>query len=98
MSNLQVLVASIEETLSDRLANDQNLSTSDVQDLQRMDYLRQALKDAAAIASYLSDHVEWTSVHGPDADQLETIVDLRDSLSWLRHGSRTEPHQQDIWL
>ncbi|WP_375186142.1 hypothetical protein [Pseudooceanicola sp.] len=95
---LHELTRDLEASLSDTLSASDKLSTEAFRTIQRVDYLRQSLKDIGAILTHVGEDLRWTEGHEIHLDTLQEIVDMRESLGSL-HEVHVGPQQvHDIWL
>ena len=95
---LYQLSQELEETLSETLNGLEYLSPKSVKSMQRVDYLRQSLKDMSALLGHIGPEVCWTPGQNITCADLQDLVDMRDSLGDLTSlpSRRDQPH--DIWL
>ena len=98
VSTLHELASDLEASLSETLSASDKLSTEAFRTIQRVDYMRQSLKDIGAILTHVGQDLRWTDGHEIRLDALHEIVDMRESLGSL-HEVRVGPqHVHDIWL
>lgn len=95
---LYQLSQELEETLSETLNSLEYLSPKSVKSMQRVDYLRQSLKDMSALLGHIGPEVCWMPGQNITCADLQDLVDMRDSLGDLTSlpSRRDQPH--DIWL
>jgi hypothetical protein len=95
---LYQLSQELEDTLSETLTGLNNLSPKSVKSMQRIDYLRQSLKDMTALLGHIEPEVCWRDGQKITQADLQDLVDMRDSLGDLTTipSGGKQPH--DIWL
>lgn len=95
---LYSLAQELEASLSETLSVTERLSSDAFRTIQRVDYLRQSLKDIGAIMTHIGDGVEWAEGSEVRLNELHSLVDMRDSLDGLQVAKPTANAVHDIWL
>lgn len=98
VATLYDIAQELETSLSDTLSAADELSADAFRTIQRIDYMRQSLKDIGAILSFAGPDMQWQSDKAIRIDTLHDIVDMRDSLGALHHRREDAPQCHDIWL
>lgn len=100
LSSLHSLVVGLENSVSQNICACNGLSDSAIHTMQRVDYLRQSLKDIAALLTHVGPSMDWKLDTHITAETLRDLVDMQDSLRGIvkpPNPSKTVP-QHDIWL
>ena len=98
INTLHALARSLEASMSEALSNSEKLSTDAFRTIQRVDYLRQSLKDIGAIMAHIGGGVRWEDGQEVRITDLLDIVDMRESLRGLHPATESASHVHDIWL
>lgn len=95
---LHTLAQDLETSLSETLSTSDKLSAEAFRTIQRVDYLRQSLKDIGAILTHVGQDLCWLKGKEIRIDTLHDIVDMRESLGtlYIRRDDGQQCH--DIWL
>lgn len=96
-AGLRDLTIGLEETLSASLCTCKPLSEDAFLTLQRIDYMRQALKDIEGLLLRFGPKLDWATGAAVTHDALRDSVDMRDSITPTRPptGSTPEAPPQD---
>ncbi|WP_136635685.1 hypothetical protein [Pseudooceanicola onchidii] len=98
VSTLHGLAHELERSLSETLSATDRLSAEAFRTLQRLDYLRQSLKDIGAVMSHVGEKLSWTEGREVHLDSLHELVDMRESLEGLVPKKDNGAAVHDIWL
>ncbi|WP_375690804.1 hypothetical protein [Pseudooceanicola sp. LIPI14-2-Ac024] len=96
---LRDMAMALEATIADTICECSPVSTDTIVSLQRADFLRQSLKDVAAIIDRLGPRVRWRDASGISWQELLAAVDMRESLAGFEADEpEREESAQDIWF
>lgn len=104
VATLHGLSLSLESSMSQSICTCEPLGEAQIQMLQRVDFLRQSLKDIDAILQYVGPLVSWKSGPNPSAIPLVHAVEMRESLKGIvdttpdtKPAAPTEAGTLDLW-
>ena len=98
VSNLHVLTKEIEGSLSDSLQGTETLATNKICDIQKIDFLRQSLKDAQSVLEHVEQRCQWIPGREVFTEDLVRITDMRESLFGETRTDKCSRLDGDIWL
>ncbi|QPM89582.1 hypothetical protein [Pseudooceanicola algae] len=108
VGSLRGLTAGLEEALSSSLCSCSPLSEEAFVTFQRIDYMRQALKDIEGLLSQVGPNLNWSDPDAITWEALASSVDMEDSIQGfakegsppiLRDKPKVEPDagEPDLW-
>jgi hypothetical protein len=104
VATLHGLSLSLESSMSQSMCTCEPLGQAQIQMLQRVDFLRQSLRDIDAILNFIGPRLAWGGHEAPKAEDLIEAVDMRESLTGLVSTPATSPPPQpsdagvpDLW-
>ena len=98
VTQLHNLTIELETSLSETLGVHDTLTAESFKAIQRVDYLRQSLKDISAIMALAGTNIQWLPGLEIRIDALLDIVDMRDSLGALQIDEDGENQRHEIWF
>ena len=104
VATLHGLSLSLESSMSQSMCTCEPLGQAQIQMLQRVDFLRQSLRDIDAILNFIGPRLAWIGQEAPKAEDVIEAVDMRESLTGLVSTPTTAPPPQtsdagvpDLW-
>lgn len=104
VATLHGLSLSLESSMSQSMCTCEPLGQAQIQMLQRVDFLRQSLRDIDAILNFIGPRLAWIGQEAPKAEDLIEAVDMRESLTGLVSTPAATPPPQpsdagvpDLW-
>ena len=104
VATLHGLSLSLESSMSQSMCTCEPLGQAQIQMLQRVDFLRQSLRDIDAILNFIGPRLAWIGQEAPKAEDLIEAVDMRESLTGLVSTPAAAPAPQpsdagvpDLW-
>ncbi|MBR9762935.1 MAG: hypothetical protein GYB53_05240 [Rhodobacteraceae bacterium] len=95
VAGLRGLTTGLEEALSASLCTCKPLTEDAFLTLQRIDYMRQALKDLEGILQRFGPSLDWSDGHGLTHEALNASVDMGDSIKPILKASKNPPQLDD---
>ncbi|MCA0921667.1 hypothetical protein [Pseudooceanicola nanhaiensis] len=92
----------LEATLAAEVLEAEPLPPESLRSLQRLDFLRQSLKDLEVILKTVSPGLDWKTDYAPDEGELRHAVSMHASVDQIfpQQPSRSADKQDDpeVWL
>ncbi len=100
VSALHAIVIGLETLVSEKVTSNDRLTESSIQMVQKIDFLRQSLKDVSAILKHIGPSLTWQDGQSVDTEQLLQLVDMQKSVHGLlqTEEDKRPPPVHDIWL
>lgn len=95
VAGLRGLTSGLEEALSASLCTCKPLTEDAFLTLQRIDYMRQALKDLEGILQRFGPSLDWADGHGVTHEALHASVDMGDSIKPILKASKNRSKEED---
>lgn len=96
---LETLALTLESTLADTICECQAVAPETIHTLQRVDFLRQSLKDVAGMLTLLGPNLAWVTGRQVSYDVLRSVVDMHGSVDGMRQDEQSASDEDgDIWF
>lgn len=98
LTTLETIALTLENTLMAETCDCAPISTDAMHRYQRLDYMRQSLKDMNAILTLIAPRLEWRDGGAPSHASLRAVIDMQGSLEGTSPFMDLAENDDDILL